>query len=405
GMTAGQIEENLGNRRADFFESQSGLNYLAIQTGGLSIRNTNDLNGGIRRVVDDQKGYYLVGYRPDESTFDQVSGRRKFHKLSLKVTRPGKYNVRMRNGFYGITDEEAVPVRSTRVQQMVGALTSPFGSAGVHLRLTTLFANDLQVGSGMRSLLHVDARDLTFTDEPDGWHKSMFDVLAITFGDNGVVVDQLSRTHTMRVKGQAHEHILKDGFTYNVIVPIKKPGAYQFRTALRDSASERIGSATQFIEVPDLKKNRLTLSGLLVAGRPIETFKKEQQALTNQGQSNDDSTEEPEGNIARRQFARGLVMTHRFAIYNAQLDKTSGKPQLLTQVRIFRSGQQIFAGKEAPLDVGNQPDLKRIMAGGAIQLGVEMTPGEYVLQVVVTDLLAKEKYRIATQWTDFEVIK
>ena len=34
-----------------------------------------------------------------------------------------------------------------------------------------------------------------------------------------------------------------------------------------------------------------------------------------------------------------------------------------------------------------------------------MQPGEYVLQIVVTDLLAKDKYRVATQWMDFEIVK
>ena len=70
------------------------------------MRNTNDLSGGIRRVLDDQKGFYLIGYRPDESTFDKRTGRRTFHKLTLKVTRPGKFNVRMRNGFLGCTAHE-----------------------------------------------------------------------------------------------------------------------------------------------------------------------------------------------------------------------------------------------------------------------------------------------------------
>ena len=34
-----------------------------------------------------------------------------------------------------------------------------------------------------------------------------------------------------------------------------------------------------------------------------------------------------------------------------------------------------------------------------------MTPGEYVLQIIVTDALAKEKHRTATQWMDFEIVK
>jgi hypothetical protein len=38
-----------------------------------------------------------------------------------------------------------------------------------------------------------------------------------------------------------------------------------------------------------------------------------------------------------------------------------------------------------------------------MQLGDKITPGDYVLQVIVTDKLAKEKYRMATQSMDFEV--
>jgi len=51
-----------------------------------------------------------------------------------------------------------------------------------------------------------------------------------------------------------------------VTVPIKKAGAYQLRMSLRDTSSERIGAASQFIEAPDLKKDRLALSGIVIRG-------------------------------------------------------------------------------------------------------------------------------------------
>src|SRR5207244_2283060 len=214
----------------------------------------------------DQKSYYLIGYRPDESTFDPQTGRRKFHHIALKVTRPGKYSVRMRNGFFGVSDEETSPVRRTQAQQLIGALTSPFGATGVHLQLTSLFGNDAKAGSFMRSILHIDARDLTFTDEPNGWHKVVFDVLAITFGDNGVPVDQNGRTYTLTLPDELYKRTLRDGLVYDVTVPIKKAGAYQLRMSLRDTSSERIGAASQFIEAPDLKKDRLALSGIVIRG-------------------------------------------------------------------------------------------------------------------------------------------
>jgi VWFA-related protein len=405
-MNANDIEKNLADRRASFFESQNGLFYLAQRTGGFAIVNNNDLAGGIKRVIDDQKGYYLIGYRPDESTFDKVSGRRKFHKLSLRVLRPGKFNVRVRNGFFGITDEEAVPQVKTRVRQLTDALTSPFGSAGVHLRLTSLFFHEPKTGSIMRSMLHVNARDLTFTEEPDGWHKSVFDILAVTFGDNGVVVDQISRTHTIRLRGKTYDRILKEGFIYNLMVPVKKAGAYQLRTALRDTATEHVGSASQFIEVPDIKKNRLTLSGVLVRGLLLQTYVRER-AGPGPEASADDSVDQsdPETSAALRRFSGGMVMLYGWAIYNAQVDKQTGKPNLQTQIRVFRDGQLVFTGGPVSLDTANLTDFKQLPVTGALELGAGMLPGEYVLQVITTDLLAKDKHRLATQWIDFEIVK
>ena len=43
---------------------------------------------------------------------------------------------------------------------------------------------------------------------------------------------------------------------------------------------------------------------------------------------------------------------------------------------------------------------EHLISGGVLRLGANMKPGDYVLQVVVTDKLAKTT---ATQWSDFEV--
>ncbi|MDX6611933.1 MAG: hypothetical protein QOD75_1119 [Blastocatellia bacterium] len=405
GFSSQQLRDQENSRRDSFFESQNGLNFLADETGGIAIRNNNDLSGGIKRVMEDQSGYYLIGYRPDDSTFDS-RGRRKFHKLSLKVLRPGKFNVRMRKGFIGVPDSEALPPAKTPAQQLIGAVTSPFGSAGVHLRLTSLFANDAKAGSILRSLLHVDASDLTFTDEPDGWHKTVFDIMAITFGDNGLVIDQLSHIHTMRVRGAEYQRMLQRGFVYFVTVPIKKPGGYQLRAALRDEASSRVGSVSQFVEVPDLKKNRLNISGILLSSVLASDLKKVNIPTigpTNVGQEVAGS--DPASSAAVRQFRRGAAISYGYFIYNAKLNKSTLRPELITQIKLFREGQLVFTGKELPFDFSNQPDLKRMTGGGALQLGSEMAPGDYVLQLLVTDIFADPKHRTTTQWIDFEIVQ
>src|SRR5258707_5440307 len=366
--------------------------------------------------MEDQKGYYLIGYRPDYATFDPKTGRRTFHKLRLKVTRPGKFNVRMRNGFLGRSDEDTRQARRTLAQQLVGALTSPFGATGVHLQLTSLFGNDAKAGSFMRSILHIDARDLTFTDEPNGWHKCVFDVLAITFGDNGVAVDQNGRTFTLKLPDELYKRALRDGLVYDVTVPIKKPGAYQLRMSLRDSSSERIGAASQFVEAPDLKKDRLALSGIVIRGdNPAARTASpntpaaqpaNQQANSAPGQSPQGVDQgNAEASPAVRHFSHGMLMAYNFMIFNAHLDKTTNAPQLTTQVRLFRDGKPVFTGNENPFKVTSQADLKRLLAGGVIQLGTDLPPGEYVFQVIVNDPLASEEHRLATQWIGFEIVK
>jgi len=100
-----------------------------------------------------------------------------------------------------------------------------------------------------------------------------------------------------------------------------------------------------------------------------------------------------------------MELHYDFIIYNAQAEDATGRPRLQTQVRLFRDGQLAYEGKPAPFDTPQQEDLKRLVAGGSIKLSRAAAPGDYVLQVIVTDLLAKESRRVASQWIDFEITK
>ena len=388
--TPDQVEQALRDRGNEAFDLQSGLDYLADETGGMSIRNNNDLAGGIKKIIN-EPGYYLIGYRPDQTTFDPRTGRRTFHHLSLKVLRAGKFNVRMRNGFFGaVSENKPKSATATAREQILHALISPFGSAGVPIRLTSLFANDAKVGSFMRSLLHVDGSALTFTDEPEDWHQAQFDVVAVTVGEDGNIVDEVSRVDRLRVRGEAYQQVLKAGFVYMITVPIKKPGAYQLRVALRDQASERVGSSSQFVDVPDMKKRRLELSGILLS-------------TTQTDQTEPNQTFDPAKSAAVRQFRQGENMRYSFVIYNPHVD-ASGQPQLQTQVKLFRDGQPVFTGRAQRFPLNNPPDMTRLAGASAIKLGADMSPGEYVLQVIVSDLLAGDKYATTSRWVDFKIV-
>ena len=78
------VKDYASNARGIGRELQTGIVSLAVDTGGLALRDTNDLDGAVGRVLDDQRGYYLLGFEPAEGASD-----RRRHKVALKVKRPG----------------------------------------------------------------------------------------------------------------------------------------------------------------------------------------------------------------------------------------------------------------------------------------------------------------------------
>jgi len=394
GRSADEIESELSDRRNQLFDTQDGLRYLAQQTGGLSIINSNDLSGGIRRILDDQS-YYLIGYQPDEETFDPKT--RRFNKLQIKVKRPG-LKVRYRSGFFGVSDEKIQVAQQSGQQRLVSALTSPFAVNEIAVHLNALFGNDSKQGSYIRSLLHVRAQDLKFTDEPDGSKKALFDVLAIGFGDNGVPVDQIGKTYTLTMKKEAFERFMKTGFVYDFTFPIKKPGAYQLRVALRDHETGNVGSANQFVDVPNLKKNHLVLSGVVLENISLDEWKKRNSDQTPPASTASD----PMTDTSLRQFKRGTVLNYGFMVFNPKLDLATGA-NLSNRIRIFRDAKVIYEGKQTT--VPSTPAEKSINVTGSLNLGTEMLPGDYILQIIVTDNSAKEKFNTASQFVQFEILE
>ncbi len=389
-------------------KGQDGMNFLAKETGGIFFKNQNNLNRGLERVLEDQRGYYLIGYRPDAATFDSRSGRYKFRDLKVRVNRPG-LTVRSRTGFYGVADVKNEKRPRTDKEELLEALSSPFGANGVDLRLAALFLDDPARGSAIRSVVHLKASDLEFKEEAAGRRKATLDVIAAVFAGDGHPSVQGSERREVTLSEQEYRRALKDGLTYRLNIPVSRPGAYNLRVAVRDASTGRTGSAREFVAIPDLRKGPLSLSSIILAGvDPARggSATAAQQLTAAAGVAAE--ANDPGLSPAVRRLRHGVFLDYAYAIYNARPDKAAGQPRLTTQVRLFKDGRLVFEGAAAPLDLTGQTDPKRLAAGGRLQVGSELTPGDYVLQVVVTDEVARGKKRdgrgTTTQWVDFEVV-
>jgi hypothetical protein len=372
-------------RSAALNSGRDGADLIARQTGGFLVQNSNDF--GLKRIAEDQNGYYLLAYRPTEQTFNK-----QFHHIKLTV-KPKGLTVRTRNGFMGIGDTEKPPLL-TATDQLARALTSPFGANDINVRLTTMFTS-IETGSLLRSLFYIDAKDLVFVDEPDGGHVAKFDLGMILFGENGRPVDQQKREVKVHLSKDTYQNALQSGLVYTLDTPVRQAGAFQYRIALRDQASSRIGSAGQFLQVPNLANGQMVLSGLVlqkeVPDKPSDAGPQSAREAISAGP-------------ALRQFHQGDTLLFGWLIFNPKPNEATHLPQLTTQTRVFRDGKLLFTGAASPVNAA-QTDPKRVPVVGRLQLGKEFEPGQYVLQVVVTNQLTKEKQSIVSQWIDFEIVK
>lgn len=385
GDLAGDFREARTN---EFLEKQESLRYLANQTGGLAFINQNDLNVGIDRASNDQDGYYLLGYQPDDETFDPKKS--KYNNLEIKVTRPG-LKVRYRSGFFGITDEKINNIPKTPQQKLVAALVSPFGASEIGINLYPVFQNDAKAGNMIQALVYIDAKDLQFAKTGENY-KANFDIVATTFGDNGVQTNEYAKNYTVEVSEKVYRNMLTNGFVYTLTVPIKKIGAYQFRIALLDTATSKVGSVSQFIEVPNIKKN-LILSGLIV-----DNFTPDEWQKVKSGENTNETGRSVLLDTTVREFKRGTILRYDYVVYNPKRSQ-----QVKSQMRLIRDGKIVYEEQPAAIKTNGQNDMMRLQAAGALSLGNNLEPGSYILQIIATDDSNSKKF--ATQFVEFEIIE
>jgi VWFA-related protein len=101
-------------------ESLDSLRIIADNTDGRPIVNRNEPTPELRRMVQDNSAYYLLGYTTSVAPRDG-----KFHEIQVRVKRPGA-DVRARKGYWAYTAEDAerasAPAKPAAPRDVVTAL-------------------------------------------------------------------------------------------------------------------------------------------------------------------------------------------------------------------------------------------------------------------------------------------
>lgn len=370
-----------------------GISYLAYATGGKFVRNSNDLSKEVTRVLDATTGYYLVGYEPEEETFKGTA----YHKIDIRVNRPD-LKVSSRKGFYGRTDKDTQVVYKTADSPLFQAINSPFDESGIDIRMTTLLGKDSASVSFVRTIFHVQGRDITFSDEPNGDKKAVFDVVAVVLDEKGKLVDEINRTYPIRIPARGVATVQNNGLDFSTDIVIKKAGIYTLRLAVRDNNSKRLGTAGDFIDIPNTKSDKFYVSGLITT------------EITSDGRQRPPAQRPINAAFAPvfsfntpsiRQFRIGSAVPYVFTVNNARSDKATGLADLTKEVRLYRNGELFETEVEKPIEMSGRQAGTSFDEFGVKPLNSSFSIGEYSLQVIIRDKIAN---RVSSQSIDFEVI-
>jgi hypothetical protein len=261
---------------------------------------------------------------------------------------------------------------------MRDALTDSYPTHGLPLLLSLTYLNTPANGLVVTSSMEIAGSGLTFGE--DGKQPATLRLAGVVLNDKGKIAASFRNQLNINPRKPGETDA---GIFYNHHTPLT-PGIYQFRVAARDEKSGRVGSAMQWIVIPDLARNQLTLSSVLLGGQVIETRAS--------------NTNSPQVQLSvDHSFQRSTPLGYWIFVYNAKRD-TGGNPQLTVQTSVLRDGHPVLSSPQRKVNNGG-PDPQRIPFGEELALRT-LTPGRYDLKVTITDSLAGTS---ASQIADFIV--
>lgn len=371
------------NKRSDFFESQDSLRAIAADTGGKFFGNNNDIKRGLDAMLEQNSAYYMLGFYPEAGKWDG-----KYHKVRVVVRDRPDLTVSFRKGYLAKSPPAENAGLDPKIAEVIEAISSPLVRRDIDLRLTPLYIDNAQREAVVTILLHIDTSKLTFV-QSEGRYRNKLEEIGFVLDANGKTVDKFSNNIESNLKPETYESALKRGFVATRAMSLK-PGTYQIRLFVREAGSGLIGTANDFIDIPNMKADRLSASSLFLSGRALQ----EGRVVNTAGEG---------GTPSQRRFARNGEFSYSLVIYGAKVDDKSKQPQSELRTRVLMGGKVMYAGAWRPVTAGEgSAPPARVVTGGVIKL-VGLAPEDYTLEVTVRDKLRKKGESVIRREMDFSV--
>jgi VWFA-related protein len=372
-------------------EASEGSESISADSGGFTVKNTNDLGDGIKRIADETSAYYMLGYHPTNTAAD---GR--FRKIEVKLTTRKGLKVRARKGYYSPMPDGKSPLDpkvAAADSDIQAALDSPYEEQAVPLRITAFVNDETLLGkANVVVATEVDVKDFGFEEKDGRFVDSLEFLIVVAHRETGEFFRPPDQKIDMKLLPATRERLKTQW--YPVVHEFDlSPGGYQAKVVVRDKNRGVVGTVIHEFEVPEL--------GPLRVSTPVITDTLQQPPQAGQAGQAGAASPAPRAAprpamVVRREFAAGGMIFCQFEVYGAAKDKQSGMPKVSAGYEIRRPDgtvvTQVPPSVITPTSIGKLSRLVGTPLTGA-------TPGPYELVLSVKDEVSGKSLEVREPFT------
>lgn len=210
---------------------QDSIQYVADETGGLAIINTNNVGPGLERIADDMQTYYSLGYRL------VPTGKDRPHRIEVKVKDHPDYDLSYKPLFI----EKTLPTKIA--DRVMSGLAYEIDDNPLTI---TLDSGEPQPGSTGNWLLPVEIRIPISSVAliPDGDNLVGYVMVYYAARDNEGKQSDLQRTeHQISVPNADYDTAKHQHWTVTASL-LLEPGTYRVSVGVRDELTNQAGYAS-----------------------------------------------------------------------------------------------------------------------------------------------------------------
>ncbi len=341
------------------------LRFLAEDTGGFAIADTNDVRVPMRRVMEEVRAHYEAAYAPTSTNYDG-----HFRMIEVRARRPG-LQLQSRKGYFALPILGGEAVEPFELAALAALDAKPLPHAfDFHSGVLAFRAEDGE--TECRAVFSVPGHSLHFTEDS---HPKLFHLhatfLALVKDEQNQVVRKISRDLPFQAPAERKAEFERGEVT--VMLPLQlAPGRYHIEAAVQDVDGRAASTGRiAFAVAPAGAEARVALSDLVLV-RSVQPADEDRDALNPLQFPGGKITPEMNSTIVK---SRGAAEGVYFVLYPARATRPDVRPDV--QVAISRNGKLVTAARPdlpvAGAD-GSYRVLSRIPFGG-------FDPGVYEIKV------------------------